>query len=133
MSKRPTSWRCKDTQQQKDKNEIYQSREWAEMRKMKMEANPWCEMCLAEHRYVSACLVHHIHPIEESTSKAEMRKWAFMWSNLQSLCRAHHAEVHSDVGYHTKAAVQRRAEQRHERWKDSILQRFCPPQPDAEV
>ena len=30
--KKPTAWRCKNAQQQKDKNEIYQSREWRELR-----------------------------------------------------------------------------------------------------
>ena len=46
--KQPTAWRCKTIQQQKDKNEIYQSREWRELRVAKYRANPLCEMCEAE-------------------------------------------------------------------------------------
>ena len=46
--KKPTSWRARTVQQQKDKNEIYQSREWRELRVAKYRANPLCEMCEAE-------------------------------------------------------------------------------------
>ena len=36
--KKPTSWRARTVQQQKDKNEIYQSREWRELRVAKYRA-----------------------------------------------------------------------------------------------
>ena len=57
--------------------------------------------------------------------------WAFMWSNLQSLCRYHHAKVHREMGSNTKAKVAERAEARQARWKDSLLSRFTTkPQAD---
>ena len=40
QKKQPTSWRCRNTKQQKDKMEIYNSREWRELRIQKLRANP---------------------------------------------------------------------------------------------
>ena len=122
--KQPTSWRCKNIQQQKDKNEIYQSREWRELRVAKYRANPLCEMCEAEGVVHATEAIHHKHPIEDSSTKEEMRKWAFMWSNLVSVCRYHHAKLHQELGSNTAKIVRQRAEARQARWKDSLLSRF---------
>jgi 5-methylcytosine-specific restriction protein A len=125
--KQPTSWRCRNPKQQKDKAEIYNSREWKELRIMKLRANPLCEVCEREGIVTSAHAVHHRHPIEDSTSKAEMRKWAFMWENLVSVCDACHAKIHKEQGKGTKALAKQRAEQRQERWKDGLINRFIRP------
>ena len=122
--KQPTAWRCKNIQQQKDKNEIYQSREWRELRVAKYRANPLCELCLKEGVVHSTEAIHHIHPIEESSTKEEMRKWAFMWSNLLSVCKYHHAKIHREAGANKKENVQERRELRQARWKDSLMSRF---------
>ena len=132
MTKQPTSWRAKSVQQQKDKNEIYQSREWRELRAWKLRTQPLCEKCLADGKAAgvpdgwirSARCVHHIHPIEDSSTKEEMRKWAFMPGNLMSLCYECHAAIHKEMGSNTKAKVAERAEARQARWKDSLLSRF---------
>ena len=130
--KRPTSWRCRTPKQQKDKMEIYNSREWRELRIQKLRANPLCEVCEREGIVTAAHAVHHRHPIEDSTSKAEMRKWAFAWDNLVSVCDACHAKIHKDQRSRTKEAVKVRAEQRHERWKDGLMQRFMLKTGDTE-
>ena len=127
MKKQPTAWRCKTIRQQKDKNEIYQSREWRELRIAKMRANPICELCEAEGVIHSTEAIHHIHPIEESSSKEEMRKWAFMWSNLQSVCKYHHAKIHRDAGANRKENVEKRRQLRQARWADNIVNRFIKP------
>ena len=124
QKKKPTSWRCRTPKQQKDKAEIYNSREWKELRILKLRANPLCEVCEQEGIVTSAHAVHHRHPIEDSTSKAEMRKWAFMWENLVSVCDTCHAKIHKEQGKGTRALAKQRAEQRHERWKDGLMQRF---------
>ena len=103
------------------------------MRIQKLRANPLCEVCEREGIVTSAHAVHHRHPIEESTSKAEMRKWAFMWENLVSVCDACHAKIHKEKLSHTKEAVKARAEQRHERWKDNIMSRFMLKTDDPEL
>ena len=126
------NWRGVSDKVAKDKAEIYNSREWRELRIQKLRANPLCEVCEQEGIVTSAHAVHHRHPIEESTSKAEMRKWAFMWENLVSVCDACHAKIHKEERSHTKEAVKARAEQRHERWKDNIMSRFMLKTDDPE-
>ena len=124
MKKKTLAWRCANVKQQKDKAEIYNSREWKELRIQKLRANPLCEVCEQEGIVTSAHAVHHRHPIEDSTSKAEMRKWAFMWENLVSVCDACHAKIHKEQGKGTKELAKQRAEQRHERWKDNLMSKF---------
>lgn len=125
QKKLPTSWRCRNPKQQKDKQEIYNSREWKELRIAKLRStNGLCEECMKQGIVTSAHAVHHRHPIEDSTSKAEMRKWAFMWDNLVSVCDACHAKIHKEQGKGTKALARQRAEQRHERWKDNLMSKF---------
>ena len=123
MSKK-RNWRGVSDKIAKDKMEIYNSREWRELRIQKLRANPLCEVCEREGIVTAAHAVHHRHPIEDSTSKAEMRKWAYMWDNLVSVCDACHAKIHKEQRSRTKEAVRARAEQRHERWKDGLMQRF---------
>ena len=122
--KKKRNWRGVSDKVAKDKQEIYNSREWRELRILKLRANPLCEVCEQEGLVTSAHAVHHRHPIEDSTSKAEMRKWAFMWENLVSVCDACHAKIHKEQGKGTKALAKQRAEQRHERWKDNLINRF---------
>ena len=132
--KRPTSWRCKDIQQQKDKATIYNSREWRVLSDEYKRQHPLCEMCIEEGQakgirrgYVtSAHCVHHKVPIETATTMAEMRQLAFDWNNLQSLCRRHHHMVHNDAGYHKPDVVKQRKESAFERWK-AKQQRQQPP------
>ena len=124
MSKK-RNWRGVSDKIAKDKQEIYNSREWKELRIAKLRStNGLCEECMKEGIVTAAHAVHHRHPIEDSTSKAEMRKWAFMWENLVSVCDACHAKIHKEERSHTKEAVRARAEQRHERWKDDLMSKF---------
>ena len=126
------NWRGVSDKVAKDKVEIYNSREWRELRIQKLRANPLCEVCEREGIVTAAHAVHHRHPIEDSTSKAEMRKWAFAWDNLVSVCDACHAKIHKEQRSRTKEAVKVRAEQRHERWKDGLMQRFMLKTGDTE-
>ena len=130
--KKPTSWRAKTFQQQRDKAEIYNSREWQTLRIQKMRANPLCELCEDEGVVHATEAIHHRHPIEDSKTREEMRYWAFKWENLQSLCRYHHAKVHKEMGSSTKKVVAERAEARHARWKQSLLDRFTNRSADNE-
>lgn len=117
-------WRAKNKKQAKDKAKIYNSREWIELRIQKLRANPLCEVCEAQGYVVPAQAVHHRHPIEDSHSLQEMKHWAFMWSNLQSVCNACHSRIHKEEGKGTKQLVQERAQQRQDRWADSLTKRF---------
>lgn len=108
----------------RDKAAIYNSRQWRDLRIAKLRANPLCEMCQSNGVVRSAHCVHHTHPIEDSTSMEEMRKWAFMWTNLVSLCDECHARIHKEAKSHTNEAVKEREAARHERWKDRMRSRF---------
>ena len=137
--KKPTSWRARTVQQQKDKAEIYNSKEWQELRAMKLRSQPLCEMHLKQDIIVAARCVHHITPIETATSKEQMRVLAFCsnmpnpLNGLMSLCYDCHAKIHKELGSNTKKVVAERAEARQARWKDSLLSRFCKPTTDNEV
>jgi 5-methylcytosine-specific restriction endonuclease McrA len=125
-------WRCKNQKQAKDKAIIYNSKEWQQLRIEKLRANPLCEVCQAQGFVKSAHCVHHKHPIEDSHSMQEMKHWAFMWENLQSLCDSCHAAIHKQQGKGTKALAIERAQQRHDRWADGLMQRFTTTNPDEE-
>ena len=126
------SWRARNPRQAKDKQTIYNSREWRELRTRKLRANPLCELCQQKGIVTAAHQVHHIHPIEDSTSKAEMRKWAFMWENLQSVCDQCHNDIHKAEGKGTKALAIERAKQRQDRWADGLISRFTASKGEGE-
>ena len=120
-------WRCRDERQAKDKAAIYNSREWKELRVRKLRTNPLCEVCAERGLVVAASQVHHVRPIEDTTSLDEMRARAFDWNNLQSLCIPCHAAIHKEQKSHTKAAIKEREAQRQARWHDRMVEMFTMP------
>ena len=118
------SYRCKNAKQQKDKNMIYQSKEWRELRVLKYRANPLCELCEREGYVRAAQAIHHITPIETAKTMDEMKRLAYDWSNLLSVCRECHAKLHKDMKSFSHETVQQRAKDRHQRWLDRLKQRF---------
>ena len=133
--KKPTSWRCKSIQQQKDKNEIYQSREWKELRIAKLRStNGLCEECLKQGIVTSARCVHHVVPIETARTKEEMKRLAIDCGlqGLKSLCFACHARIHKELGSNTAKVVKARAEARQDRWADNLMSRFVIPKGDDD-
>lgn len=118
----------------KDKQNIYNSREWKELRIMKLRANPLCEQCIKDGEAVgipggyirSATCVHHIVPIETAKTKEEMRRLALDCglNGLMALCQSCHAKIHKQLGSNTAKIVRQRAEARQDRWADNLIQRF---------
>ena len=104
--------------QKEDKAKIYNSREWAQLRRAKLEANPLCEMCLANGFVVSARVVHHKTPIESARNYREM--WALAigcgLNGLQSLCFQCHSDIHKALESRTRAAHQQSTANAVERW-----------------
>ena len=76
-------------------NKLINSYTWQKLRHRKFVANPVCEMCAAEGRAIPTEEVHHIVPVESGRDEAEMRRLAYDYDNLQSLCKACHAAVHA--------------------------------------
>ena len=128
------NWRGVSDKVAKDKAEIYNSREWKELRTMKLRANPLCEQCIKDGEAVgipggyvrSATCVHHIVPIETARTKDEMKRLAIDCGlqGLKSLCFASHARIHKELGSNTAKIVRQRAEARQDRWADNLMQRF---------
>ena len=127
------NWRGVSDKVAKDKQDIYNSREWKELRIAKLRStNGLCEECLKEGIVTSARCVHHVVPIETARTKDEMKRLAFDVNNLRALCFACHARIHKEMGSNTKAKVAERAEARQARWKDSLLSRFTTKPTDDE-
>ena len=126
------NWRGVSDKVAKDKQDIYNSREWKELTIQKKRVNPLCEQCIKDGEAVGipggyvkpAECVHHIIPIETARTKDEMRRLAFDWSNLMSLCQSCHARIHKELGSNTAKIVRQRAEARQDRWADNLLSKF---------
>ena len=138
--KKRLPWRCKNAKQAKDKSEIYNSKEWKELTILKKRVNPLCEQCIKDGEAIgipggyvkSVECVHHIIPIETARTKEEMRRLAFNWDNLMSLCKSCHARIHKELGSNTAKIVRQRAEARQDRWADNLMQRFVIPNDDKD-
>ena len=134
------NWRGVSDKVAKDKADIYNSREWKELRIQKLRANPLCEQCIKDGEAIgipggyirSATCVHHIVPIETAKTKDEMKRLAFDVNNLRSLCFACHARIHKELGSNTAKIVRQRAEARQDRWADNLMQRFMTPKDDDD-
>ena len=133
--KKRLPWRCKNQQQAKDKATIYNSREWKELRRAKLKAQPLCEKCIADGEasgirggYIrSARCVHHIVPIETAKTMEEMKRLAYNPANLMSLCLECHHKIHEEMKSFSRENVKERADARQARWSDNIMNRFLNP------
>ena len=124
MSKK-RNWRGVSDKVAKDKAEIYNSREWKELRVAKLRSTKGlCEECMKEGIVTAARCVHHVVPIETARTKDEMKRLAFDINNLRALCFACHARLHKELGSNTAKIVRQRAEARQDRWKDNIMSKF---------
>ena len=127
MSKK-RNWRGVSDKVAKDKSEIYNSREWHELRAAKLRSTKGlCEECLKHGIITSARCVHHIVPIETARTKDEMRRLAFDVNNLRALCFPCHARIHKELGSNTANIVRQRAEARQDRWADNLMSKFMLP------
>ena len=127
------NWRWVSDKVAKDKSEIYNSREWKELRIAKLRStNGLCEECLKQGIVTSARCVHHVVPIETARTKDEMRRLAFDEHNLMSLCQSCHSRIHKELGSNKAKIVRQRAEARQDRWADNLMSRFTIPKGDDE-
>ena len=133
MSGKKRNWRGVSDKVAKDKREIYNSREWHDLRAAKLRStNGLCEECLKQGIVTSARCVHHVVPIETARTKDEMKRLAFDINNLKALCFACHARIHKELGSNTAKIVRQRAEARQDRWADSLVSRFIIPKGDDD-
>lgn len=78
-------------QRNKETQRFYQSKEWKELRKLKLISQPMCEECLRSGKYVRARMVDHIVPIRQGGALLDI-------ANLQSLCWSCHSRKSAKEG-----------------------------------
>lgn len=59
--------------------------------------HPLCEDCLEEDKVTQAVEVHHIRPILTGKDELEMAELAYNPSNLRSLCKECHNNIHKKL------------------------------------
>jgi 5-methylcytosine-specific restriction protein A len=105
--------------QKEDKMKIYNSKEWRLVRDAKRQRDPLCEVCKHNGKVVRAQCVHHIIPIETALSFGDMKRLAYQFTNLISLCYDCHAKIHEALNSHTREGHQRSTANAVERWAKS--------------
>ena len=75
---------------------IYNTPQWKNLRKIKLQANPVCEMCLNEGKVTPTEEIHHIRPILTGQDELEMMDIAYDYNNLISLCKECHHKIHNN-------------------------------------
>ena len=75
---------------------LINSTRWIKLRNEKMHNDPFCERCRERGRFVTATEVHHKVPVESVTDFLKMSFLAYDYSNLMSVCRKCHKELHSE-------------------------------------
>lgn len=82
-------------ERRKERQEIYQSKMWKEVRKAYYEAHPLCERCLQEGRITPAHDIHHkLSCFKRGLTEEEKYRRAFDPNNLMALCVECHIKEH---------------------------------------
>lgn len=76
-----------------DRQKIYQSTKWKELRIAKLMQNPLCELCLQNGKVVEAVDIHHIDSFMNYTGTDRLAK-AYDFNNLMALCKECHSKLH---------------------------------------
>ena len=74
-------------ERRKERQPLYQSKQWKELRKAYYEAHPLCERCLQD--------IHHkLSPFKRGLTEEEKYRRAFDPNNLMALCVECHIKEH---------------------------------------
>jgi 5-methylcytosine-specific restriction protein A len=77
------------------RQKIYGTMRWRQLRLTYLMEHPLCERCLEKGITTLAEDVHHITSFMQGNDLPSMKKLAYNYKNLQSLCRKCHTEQHS--------------------------------------
>lgn len=84
-------------QRHKERQELYQSKRWKELRKYMVQKYPLCQMCLKEGRITPTQEVHHkLSPFQKGITQEEKERRAYDENNLMCLCQDCHIKIHHD-------------------------------------
>lgn len=73
----------------KERQEIYQTTRWRQLRLAKLLASPLCEVCLQQDKVTPAVDVHHIDSFMNYTGNKRLEK-AYSFDNLMAICKECH-------------------------------------------
>lgn len=83
------------SQSYKNRQKIYKSKQWKELRAAKLMQNPLCEECLKAGKTTPAADVHHIKSPFNEIDPNKVSQLAYDYNNLKSLCKECHGKLHS--------------------------------------
>lgn len=104
-----------------DYRRLITSKRWRELRAIKIARDPLCEDCLLDDRATLATEVHHIVPVENAHSLAEMERLAFDYANLRSLCKKCHQKTHEHMHSRGKESAKASSERETKRFISKYL------------
>lgn len=79
----------------KERQEIYNTKRWKDLRRLIVQEHPLCEDCLKNGRITPTEEVHHIlSPFKKGLSEEEKIKRAYDVDNLVALCKDCHIKRH---------------------------------------
>lgn len=96
--------------------QLMNSRQWRELRTLKLQDSPLCERCRQKGYVVAASCVHHIVEVESGRTDEECRDLCFRWTNLQALCYECHKQIHEEQRTWKADHHQQVAKNRLQRW-----------------
>jgi 5-methylcytosine-specific restriction protein A len=100
------------TSKTRDYYRLIQSDRWRRLRRTKIMASPYCEVCGKP-----ATEVHHLTPVETMPNLQQMESAMFDMANLQSLCHKCHVDAHRQMHSKSKATNLERRKAELEDWK----------------
>lgn len=87
----------KPSQRRKDRQKMYQLKQWRELSQWYRMNHPLCEMCEANGRLTPSEHVHHIlSPFDYGLSEVEKLSRLLDPDNLMALCHECHNEIHQE-------------------------------------
>jgi 5-methylcytosine-specific restriction endonuclease McrA len=100
---------------------MIQRKEWQQLRRWKLSEYPLCEDCYAKGYAEHAVEVHHVTPVEQALSVAEMQRLMFAPDNLVSLCHTCHVARHTAMKSKSKQVIRERERMKLERFRERFL------------
>ena len=93
------------------------SKEWRQLRAIKLAQDPYCEECQRHGIYRLASVVHHKIEVESGLTPADCKRLAFDLNNLESVCPRCHREIHKNRKTWGRDNHQQRERERLSQWK----------------
>lgn len=82
-------------ERRKERQAVYNTPRWKQLRNLKIQESPLCEDCLKEGRVTPAEEVHHIKSFcVRGISEEEKYRRAYDYNNLVALCKDCHHKRH---------------------------------------